>query len=256
MPVEATEEVKLPPIGAAFRGPGPGKYLLPTSVGYNTHTQIRVRCPQYSFGLKSRADFTDKCGPGPGKYRITRVTKGGNFFDAAYTMSTANKRKTLLDTAYTPGPGQYSPEKVSPPKERKAPSYSFGSRTMYAKKDATPSPNSYGLPTLVGPKIPNKNASAAYSFTGRSKIGGFSEDLQKTPGPGTYRVTAPDINKNKAAQYSMNGRNFLPGDATLKPGPGAHSPEKVVIHKTRAPIVSLGIRHSEYTCPLIVNVGE
>ena len=27
--------------------------------------------------------------------------------------------------------------------------------------------------------------------------------------------------------YTMNGRNYMPVDSTLKPGPGQHSPEKV-----------------------------
>jgi len=234
-------------------GPGPANYFLPGTVGYTTHDITKQKSPAFSFGIRSNFGITSNCTPGP-KYMVPAcLTRVGQ--NSAPAFSLYGRQRELISNKY-PGPGQYSPEKVSPPKERKAPSYSFGSRTMYSKKDATPSPNSYGLPTLVGPKIPNKNAAAAYSFTGRSKIGGFSEDLQKTPGPGTYRVTAPDVNKNKAAQYSMNGRNFLPGDATLKPGPGAHSPEKVVMHKQRAPTVSLGIRHSEYICPLIVDAEE
>ena len=42
-------------------------------------------------------------------------------------------------------------------------------------------------------------------------------------------MTAPDIVKNKAPLYSMTSRNMMPGDGTTKPGPGAHSPEKVSI---------------------------
>ena len=49
----------------------------------------------------------------------------------------------------------------------------------------------------------------------------------QTPGPGAYNTTDPGIIKRKAPQYSMTSRNVLPGDSTLKPGPGAHSPEKV-----------------------------
>ena len=49
----------------------------------------------------------------------------------------------------------------------------------------------------------------------------------QTPGPGTYNTTAPQIYKDKSPQYSMTSRNTMPGDGTQKPGPGAHSPEKV-----------------------------
>ena len=39
-----------------------------------------------------------------------------------------------------------------------------------------------------------------------------------------------------------------------RPGPGSHSPEKVYANKPRAPKFSMGIRHSEYLTPLIVEV--
>lgn len=52
----------------------------------------------------------------------------------------------------------------------------------------------------------------------------------QTPGPGTYKVTDPNIFKNRKPIYSMNGRNYIPGDNTLKPGPGAHYPERVSIY--------------------------
>ena len=49
----------------------------------------------------------------------------------------------------------------------------------------------------------------------------------KTPGPGTYEVTHPNTNKKKMPAYTIKGRNYMPEDTTLKPGPGQHSPEKV-----------------------------
>jgi hypothetical protein len=48
-------------------------------------------------------------------------------------------------------------------------------------------------------------------MTGRSKTGGFSEDLAKTPGPGHYKVTPPDTVKQNAPKYSMLSRNHMPG---------------------------------------------
>ena len=40
-------------------------------------------------------------------------------------------------------------------------------------------------------------------------------------------------------------------DSSQKPGPGAHSPEKVNIHLKSSPAPTMGIRHSEFICPLI-----
>lgn len=60
----------------------------------------------------------------------------------------------------------------------------------------------------------------------------------------------------EAPHYSMLGRNVMPGDSTLKPGPGAHSPERVSINKRAAPGYSFGIRHTQYEAPLIVEVQD
>jgi hypothetical protein len=45
-------------------------------------------------------------------------------------------------------------------------------------------------------------------------------------------------------------------DATKKPGPGAHSPEKVYVNKPSAPKYTLGSKHSEYITPLIIDVPD
>ena len=49
----------------------------------------------------------------------------------------------------------------------------------------------------------------------------------KTPGPGTYEVTTPDTYRTKQPKYSLKGRKFMPGDGTIRPGPGIYYPEKV-----------------------------
>ena len=53
--------------------------------------------------------------------------------------------------------------------------------------------------------------SASFSMTGRSKTGGFSEDLARAPGPGAYQHVRPDVTKRKAPGYSMLGRSYMPG---------------------------------------------
>ncbi len=54
----------------------------------------------------------------------------------------------------------------------------------------------------------------------------------------------------------MLGRNNMPGDSTVKPGPGSHYPENVYLTKRKAPQCSFGIRHSQYVAPLIVEVKD
>ena len=58
----------------------------------------------------------------------------------------------------------------------------MGSRSLYRRADSTPAPSAYSLPKLLGGKITGKMSSAAYSMTGRPKVGGFDEDLARTPG--------------------------------------------------------------------------
>lgn len=110
---------------------------------------------------------------------------------------------------------------------------------------------------MIGKTVQSSKYQApCYSLTGRSNVGAFCEDLAKTPGPGTYNTTEPSIFKDKAPHYSMTSRNVMPGDTTQKPGPGAHSPETVRMNKKAAPTFSFGIRHSEYTAPLIVDASD
>ena len=45
-------------------------------------------------------------------------------------------------------------------------------------------------------------------------------------------------------------------DATKKPGPGAHRPEQATITKRAFPSFSMGVKHSEFICPLIIDVSD
>lgn len=153
----------------------------------------------------------------------------------------------------TPSPGAYSPEKVHPQGERYAPSYSMSTRTRQRKRDNNPAPARYSLPPLLGSKQPNKLSYPSYSMTGHSNVGSYSEDLSKTPGPGSHQAVQPDKIRIRGPQYSLQGRSRVPGDNTQKPGPGAHRPEAVCINKPSPPKHSLGIRHSEFVAPLLIN---
>ena len=45
-------------------------------------------------------------------------------------------------------------------------------------------------------------------------------------------------------------------DNTKKPGPDVYAPEKVTVNKRTAASYSMGVRHSEYTAPLIVDIPD
>jgi len=248
------EEKTTPLIAARERGPGPGRYGLPSTCGFQQHDFTKKMSPAYSFGSRlENSMFRKDCSPGPGYFVNPKINRHGSDGTPSYSILGRAKDQ---NTFKVPGPGTYSPEKVHPQGERHAPVYSMAERTRFRKGDSGPSSNCYTLPPLIGSKVPYKSSSAAYSMTGRSKTGNFAEDLAKTPGPGRYQVKAPDVLGWRAPMYSMNGRSFMPGDSTQKPGPGAHSPEKVTLNSRKAPQFSLGIRHSEHLAPMIIDVSD
>ncbi|KAL6031698.1 hypothetical protein STEG23_031908 [Scotinomys teguina] len=138
------------------------------------------------------------------------------------------------------------------PTKLRAPAYSFRGAPMLLVENCSPGPR-----YSVNPKIlrTGKDLGPAYSILGR-----YHTETVLTPGPGdyfpekstkyifdsapshsisartkTFRVdstpaycqTDVQVTKFKAPQYTMAARVEPPGDKTLKPGPGAHSPEKV-----------------------------
>ncbi|XP_014662383.1 PREDICTED: outer dense fiber protein 3-like [Priapulus caudatus] len=252
--MSAVEVPNRPVIAAKERGPGPGRYALPSTVGFNTHDFTKHMNPAHSFGHRlENPMFRKDSSPGPTYFINSSVTRWGRDGTPAYSIS---GRLRDINSFSTPAPGTYSPEQVHPQGERHAPAYSMGSRTRYRQHDNVPSPSCYSLPHLLGSKVPHKGSSPSYTMTGRSKTGAFSEDLAKTPGPNCYTLITPDLFRRKAPAYSMLGRNEMPGDRTSKPGPGAYSPEKVRLNKQASPTFSMGIRHSEYITPLIIDVTD
>ncbi len=89
-----------------------------------------------------------------------------------------------------------------------------------------PAPNEYNVPPVLGncPEGTKKKA-PAYTITGRGKE---PVDFRAAnPGPGKYDSGNMNTVRKKAPSYSLSNRTTLPSDDTKKPGPGAHSPEKV-----------------------------
>ncbi|ELU11338.1 hypothetical protein CAPTEDRAFT_161832 [Capitella teleta] len=240
-------------IMAMTKSPGPAVYKMPGLTGTNDHDPHSrfSRGPAHTFGGR-RDTWAIGCGPGPCYYPSPKIYRDGHDGTPHYSLYARQKEMTM---SQTPGPGAYCPESAGPTTKFRNPEYSFGTRLQHQRLDAVPAANSYTLPKMIGSTVQsNKRQAPGYSLTGRSKIGGFHEDLQKTPGPGAYATITPNKYKHQSPHYSLVSRNVMPGDGTKKPGPGAHSPEKVYMTKRIAPSHSFGIRHSDYLAPLIPEV--
>ncbi|KAM9481611.1 ciliary microtubule associated protein 1B-like isoform 2-T2 [Clarias gariepinus] len=216
------------------------------------HDPRKLKAPAYSFGIRHR-QLRESCSPGPGYLVPSNITRIGCAGNPVYSLYSRPKDPQLFQT---PGPGTYRPEEAVKTTLSSAPAYSLSARTKLFRKDQTPGPAAYMLPPVLGPVSVGKKSAPNISLSGRSKIGSFHEDLRKTPGPGTYRVVDPNIYRSKTPQYSIIGRNSLPGDTSQKPGPGTHYPEQVTFTRSKAPSFSFGIRHSEYIAPLISDINE
>ncbi|KAK5648542.1 hypothetical protein RI129_003434 [Pyrocoelia pectoralis] len=202
-------------------GPGPGAYMLPTTIGFDKHDISRYRNPQYT--MRPRCGGGGKpFGPGP-QYTIETVTRYGKVTPPCYTLSPVLKG---LAPFKTPGPGTYSPEKVPRMKDPRPPAYSMACRLQGLKRFNTPGPNQYAVPTTLGPKVPNKPSAAAYTMAAKLDMKG----QPKSPGPAQYGGINAEVYKTRAPLYTMSGRHggsskqASPGPAAYLPLMGGHNP--------------------------------
>ncbi|XP_043823831.1 outer dense fiber protein 3B isoform X1 [Dromiciops gliroides] len=234
------------PIAALYSGPGP-KYQLPPSTGYKMHDPSRFRAPAYTFGIRTPAHNLT-CGPGPGHLIPQRMTVRGPDGGPAFSIYGRPRDCRLFRT---PGPGRYFPERATNLAFPKAPGHSLAGRTKDFQEDHTPGPAAYTVPSLFGCRLIHKTSAPTYSIYGRSAVGGFCQDLSKTPGPCAYHEVNPCVYKTRAPQYTMQPRTSLPQDNSVKPGPAAYRPHKMLCRNAPGP--TFGIRHSQYEAPLIVD---
>ncbi|XP_037104665.1 outer dense fiber protein 3-like protein 2b [Syngnathus acus] len=249
-------EKQYPAIAGKEKGPGPGRYGLPPTIGFIGNDYTKQTSPAYSFhGKMSDNMYCVDCSPGPQYHIDAKMTRLGRDGTPAYSM--LGRTKLQKEPFHTPGPGAYSPEKAPPCNlQRRPPSYTMGCRTHYRTTDSVPAPNKYTLPPLLGSHIPTKPASASFSMSACFNQGGPSVDLAKTPGPCRYNCTEPSVYLPRPPAFSMLGRHGGAREGTKLPGPGFYNPERVTVHKARAPAFSMGIRHSEFVTPLVVSVSE
>ncbi|XP_074662506.1 ciliary microtubule associated protein 1B-like [Tubulanus polymorphus] len=229
------------PVAAMYGSPGP-VYKLPGLCGRRQHDprSIHFCGPEWAFGIKS-GKYRDDSSPGP-KYVTGKNTRFGKDGTPQYSIYGRNRNLTMFST---PGPGTYSAENCTDRSMNRAPAYSFGTRHRERRTDDVPGPNRYSLPRVNV----NKKSAPSPIVASRSKQGGFAEDLSRAPGPGAYKTTDPDKYLCALPKFTLTGRNEMPGDSTRKPGPGAYSPNYRCRCNASGP--SFGIRHSQYTAPLI-----
>jgi hypothetical protein len=129
------------------------------------------------------------------------------------------------DTAKAPGPGKYNP--TNPDKfKKKGAAYSMSARTYM--------PSGTSHPPL----------SLTFFVSQFTSIVALNEPRRR------LKLRQSFLTRNDIV------RIYSSADQTKKPGPGAHNPEKVYVNTKKAPSFSLGIRHSEYITPLIVDVPD
>lgn len=236
------------PIAALYSSPGP-KYALPGCTGSEGQDIRKFKAPAFSFGIR-RVQLSSSISPGPGHLVPSNIIRTGQSSAPAYSLYGRPKDPQRF---LTPAPGRYAPERSGQSVYHSAPAYSMSSRTGGFYNPASPGPAAYMLPAVLGTKAVSKRSAPSFSLTGKSKVGSFHEDLAKSPGPGTYKVVDPSSYKFKPPQYSMIGRNVMPGDRTEIPGPATYRPEGVTFTKRKAPDFSFGIRHSEFSTPVLVD---
>ncbi|XP_014380011.1 outer dense fiber protein 3 [Alligator sinensis] len=235
------------PIAARYTGPGP-KYSIQGTTGYMKHNPTKKKAPAYSIS-GTRPHCKESCSPGP-RYYVASMTRRGKEVAPAYTIS----GRPIVKTEITPGPSDYSPEKSRKHVYQCAPIHSISFRSKSFRVDSTPGPARYTIPKMLGPNTVDKTASPCYSMKWKSNIGYFYEDRHKTPGPAAYNRPKLDAYKHRAPEYSMSSPSRPPGDRTLHPGPAAYNIGKVTLKKSMSSGITFGIRHSEYTVPLIMEI--
>nr|CAH0099385.1 unnamed protein product [Daphnia galeata] len=211
------------PIAAEFQGPGPAAVALPSTIGKSTSESTKGRAPAFSFGIRHNPGKTS-LGPGPGQYNVAKLHHKGKDDGPAPSIS-GRPKESRHDI--TPAPGDYNPEKGGKFVGESSPSFTFGAKLQ--------TPILYRLPWVPGwlPLFP-------FLDEGKSPI----DERVLNPGPGAYESGNQDKYKARSPSYSISSRTNIPTDQTQKPGPGAHSPEK--IKQESSPAHTFGMKHSPY----------
>ncbi|XP_074153017.1 protein CIMAP1C [Sminthopsis crassicaudata] len=246
--------LQTPVLMALMKSPGPGRYLLPTCIGYQGHDVSMHRAPAYTLHTR----HSDKCiadtySPGPCYYWDPRLTRFGMSSCPQVPME---ERIPNLRVWPTPAPCTYFWEKVHPPGERRSPQYSIGYRYPYGVSFPNPAPNHYPQPSRLGYGTPVNHSAPCYGFGSTSARGDINKDLYRSPGPAVYDRPEPSVYKTRSPSHTMGKPFGFPREETNYPGPGSHDVEAVTANKPQAPSFSMGVKHSPHLTPLIVDIED
>ncbi|XP_055850338.1 outer dense fiber protein 3-like protein 2 [Episyrphus balteatus] len=220
------------------RGPGPGAYLLPPNVGFTNHDVRKQRKPQYSFGQRLGSS-NRTIGPGPGGYRIEKITRYGNDGTPRYTM----RPQTFIKEEYkSPGPCSNDVHKKPFFKGRRAPAFSLQSK-HYAiyEKIVSPASNTYNVHVqVIKPRPPEYTM--AEVLTRKPTI--------RSPGPAIYGRTDLNVKLKKSPAFSITGRNIY----SFKPCGIASTRYDISYYRPGRNSISysFGTKHSDYAPPMIL----
>ena len=102
----SNETPQKPRLACMDRGPGPAKYNLPGTCGYQSHDPTKHSKPAYSFGVKHKqfSTLTNKtCSPGPVYFVTPQITCRGKDGTPSYSLS---GRPRSLTVPVTPSPSK------------------------------------------------------------------------------------------------------------------------------------------------------
>ncbi|XP_049547954.1 outer dense fiber protein 3-like [Anopheles darlingi] len=269
-------------------GPGPGHYGLPTTFGYEHHDPRRERKPMFSMRGRHTINIAS-VGPGPaGAYEVSKLTQHGRAHNQEYTLRPRlqQPKQDMIPApnAYfgniqhdTMGPGpaaNYEISKLTRTGRPHEPMYSMRSKWQPTRQDLVPGPQTYHPPM-------NKERAPAYSFglwleaLNKTKVPGPNEyqtDMRAVrprapcysmrpltkgtntsygPGPAGYGLPSRDLTHKRSPNYTMRNPFGTIGDRTPRPGPAQYGLMDRLVGKS-APSYSFGIRHADWTSPMIV----
>lgn len=219
-------------------GPGPAKYLLPPTVGYNQHDATRNRRPAYTMARRVAGPGAGTIGPGAAKYDTNNQTNVGAPHVSAYI---GRQFRGVDASGIGPGPIKYKlPSLIGRDRMRiwlpDSPDFTMGQRLNGADaRTIGPGPASYllGSPShspqytmagmlkkfgdSVGPGPAKYNTRSGYKNAGITMAGRLTGRMGSiSPAANTYNLADYKPGKRRPL-YSMGRRTernpmILPGD--------------------------------------------
>lgn len=219
-------------------GPGPAKYTLPSTIGYNGHDATRDRRPAFTMALRLPIS-TNNVGPGAAKYDPHGQTHVGGQHVSAYMGRRFDEAGV---SNKSPGPAKYMlPALIGRERIRNwlltSPDFTMAQRFLAGSDQAHkfgPGPANYMLPDTFGKQMKNIYPNRGPQYTMAVILKTFGQNV--SPGPAKY---------NTRPQYKCVGITMA-GRPTDHPGSVSPAPNGVNLAEykpgKRRPLYSMGRR--------------